>query len=171
MPSALGDGYEKYVNDAIEAEQLGFDGYGIGGLSVGESRGEMIPALAAALDHLPTTGNELGQAFRDPELEAKALEMARRGASTNGVAERVTFEKANVLRALEHYRKDGRSFDLVVVDPPRLVGEIGQGAGTERLDHLEDVAYRQAVATGGSAVDLVGGIADLLRAVGACHRR
>jgi alkanesulfonate monooxygenase SsuD/methylene tetrahydromethanopterin reductase-like flavin-dependent oxidoreductase (luciferase family) len=30
MPSALGDGYEKYVNDAIEAEQLGFDGYGSG---------------------------------------------------------------------------------------------------------------------------------------------
>lgn len=30
MPSALGDGYEKYVNDAIEAERLGFDGYGSG---------------------------------------------------------------------------------------------------------------------------------------------
>ncbi len=32
---------------------LDFDGYGIGGLSVGETRDEMIPALAAALDHWP----------------------------------------------------------------------------------------------------------------------
>ena len=32
---------------------LGFDGYGIGGLSVGETRDEMLPALAAALEHLP----------------------------------------------------------------------------------------------------------------------
>ena len=33
---------------------LDFDGYGIGGLSVGETRDEMIPALAAALEHLPS---------------------------------------------------------------------------------------------------------------------
>ncbi|MGH9124440.1 MAG: tRNA guanosine(34) transglycosylase Tgt [Acidimicrobiales bacterium] len=32
---------------------LGFDGYGIGGLSVGEPRSEMLPALAAALAVLP----------------------------------------------------------------------------------------------------------------------
>jgi queuine tRNA-ribosyltransferase len=32
---------------------LDFDGYGIGGLSVGESRDEMLPALEAALDELP----------------------------------------------------------------------------------------------------------------------
>ncbi|HEX7166164.1 MAG TPA: tRNA guanosine(34) transglycosylase Tgt, partial [Acidimicrobiales bacterium] len=33
--------------------ELDFAGYGIGGLSVGESRAEMLPALAAALDELP----------------------------------------------------------------------------------------------------------------------
>ncbi|MGN6694642.1 MAG: tRNA guanosine(34) transglycosylase Tgt [Aquihabitans sp.] len=33
--------------------EVGFDGYGIGGLSVGEPRHEMLPALAAALEHLP----------------------------------------------------------------------------------------------------------------------
>jgi len=32
---------------------VGFDGYGIGGLSVGEPRHEMIPALAAAVEELP----------------------------------------------------------------------------------------------------------------------
>ena len=33
--------------------EVGFDGYAIGGLSVGETRAEMIPALAAAIEHLP----------------------------------------------------------------------------------------------------------------------
>ena len=32
---------------------IGFDGYGIGGLSVGETRDEMAPALAAAIGELP----------------------------------------------------------------------------------------------------------------------
>ena len=30
MPNALADGFEKFVNDAIEVERLGFDGYGSG---------------------------------------------------------------------------------------------------------------------------------------------
>jgi queuine tRNA-ribosyltransferase len=33
--------------------EIGFDGYGIGGLSVGEPRDEMLPALEAALAELP----------------------------------------------------------------------------------------------------------------------
>ncbi|HEX2039192.1 MAG TPA: tRNA guanosine(34) transglycosylase Tgt [Acidimicrobiales bacterium] len=33
--------------------ELDFDGYGIGGLSVGEPRDEMLPALAATLEELP----------------------------------------------------------------------------------------------------------------------
>jgi queuine tRNA-ribosyltransferase len=41
------------AESARRTAELDFDGYGIGGLSVGESRAEMIPALAAALDHLP----------------------------------------------------------------------------------------------------------------------
>jgi queuine tRNA-ribosyltransferase len=41
----------------VSAEQtaaLDFDGYGIGGLSVGEPRAEMLPALAAAIELLPS---------------------------------------------------------------------------------------------------------------------
>ena len=47
------------VSEAMRAESaertvdLDFDGYGIGGLSVGETRAEMLPALAAAIEHLP----------------------------------------------------------------------------------------------------------------------
>ncbi len=32
---------------------IGFDGYAVGGLSVGESRDEMLPSITAATDHLP----------------------------------------------------------------------------------------------------------------------
>ena len=47
------------LDPALRAEsarrtvETGFDGYAIGGLSVGETREEMLPALAAALEHLP----------------------------------------------------------------------------------------------------------------------
>ena len=39
---------------ARRSAEIGFAGYGIGGLSVGETREEMLPALAAATDELPT---------------------------------------------------------------------------------------------------------------------
>lgn len=38
---------------AAETVAMGFDGYAVGGLSVGETRGEMLPALAAAVGPLP----------------------------------------------------------------------------------------------------------------------
>lgn len=47
------------VDEALRKEsaertvEIGFDGYGIGGLSVGEPRHEMLPALAAALEQVP----------------------------------------------------------------------------------------------------------------------
>ena len=42
------------TESARRTVEIGFDGYGIGGLSVGESRADMLPALAAALAELPT---------------------------------------------------------------------------------------------------------------------
>ena len=41
------------AESAARTVELGFDGYGIGGLSVGEPRSEMLPALAAAIAQLP----------------------------------------------------------------------------------------------------------------------
>jgi len=41
------------TESAERTAALGFDGYGIGGLSVGEPRSEMLPALAAAVAVLP----------------------------------------------------------------------------------------------------------------------
>jgi queuine tRNA-ribosyltransferase len=69
------------VSEAMRAEsarrtvEIGFDGYGIGGLSVGETRDEMLPALAAALEHLPTDRPRYLMGVGDPAslVEAVAL--------------------------------------------------------------------------------------------------
>lgn len=54
---------------------MGFDGYGIGGLSVGEERSEMLPALAAALAALPADRPRYLMGVGDPVslVEAVAL--------------------------------------------------------------------------------------------------
>ncbi len=54
---------------------LDFDGYGIGGLSVGESREEMLPALAAALAEIPADRPRYLMGVGDPIglVEAIAL--------------------------------------------------------------------------------------------------
>ena len=54
---------------------LDFDGYGIGGLSVGETRAEMLPALAAAIAHLPADRPRYLMGVGDPAslVEAVAL--------------------------------------------------------------------------------------------------
>jgi queuine tRNA-ribosyltransferase len=48
-----GTDLELRAESAARTAALEFDGYGIGGLSVGEPRDEMLPALAAALAELP----------------------------------------------------------------------------------------------------------------------
>lgn len=54
---------------------LDFDGYGIGGLSVGETRQEMLPALAAAMEVLPADRPRYLMGVGDPAslVEAVAL--------------------------------------------------------------------------------------------------
>jgi queuine tRNA-ribosyltransferase len=63
------------VESARRTVELGFDGYGIGGLSVGETRAEMLPALAAALSELPEDQPRYLMGVGDPAslVEAVAL--------------------------------------------------------------------------------------------------
>jgi queuine tRNA-ribosyltransferase len=63
------------AESAQRTAALGFDGYGIGGLSVGETRAEMLPALAAALEHLPTDRPRYLMGVGDPAalVESVAL--------------------------------------------------------------------------------------------------
>jgi queuine tRNA-ribosyltransferase len=69
------------IDEVLRAESaqrtvaLEFDGYAIGGLSVGETRGEMVPALGAALAHLPQDRPRYLMGVGDPAslVEAVAL--------------------------------------------------------------------------------------------------
>ena len=54
---------------------LEFDGYGIGGLSVGETREEMLPALAAALQHLPANRPRYLMGVGDPASLVEAVNL------------------------------------------------------------------------------------------------
>jgi queuine tRNA-ribosyltransferase len=60
---------------ASQTAALDFDGYGIGGLSVGEPRDQMLPALAAAVAELPPNRPRYLMGVGDPVtlLEAVAL--------------------------------------------------------------------------------------------------
>jgi len=63
------------AESAKRSVELEFDGYGIGGLSVGETREEMLPALAAAIEHLPADRPRYLMGVGDPAslIEAVAL--------------------------------------------------------------------------------------------------
>lgn len=54
---------------------LNFDGYGIGGLSVGETRAEMLPALEATLRELPTNRPRYLMGVGDPASLIEAVNL------------------------------------------------------------------------------------------------
>jgi len=61
------------AESAQRTVELGFDGYGIGGLSVGETRQQMLPALAAALAHLPPDRPRYLMGVGDPASLVEAV--------------------------------------------------------------------------------------------------
>jgi queuine tRNA-ribosyltransferase len=61
------------AESARQTASLDFDGYGIGGLSVGESRDEMVPALAAALGALPVDQPRYLMGVGDPAAVVEAV--------------------------------------------------------------------------------------------------
>jgi queuine tRNA-ribosyltransferase len=61
------------TESARRTVEVGFDGYGIGGLSVGETRAEMLPALAAALAELPTDQPRYLMGVGDPASLVEAV--------------------------------------------------------------------------------------------------
>ncbi len=69
------------ISEAMRAESaqrtvaLGFDGYGIGGLSVGEHRDEMLPALEAAIAHLPADRPRYLMGVGDPASMVEAVHL------------------------------------------------------------------------------------------------
>jgi queuine tRNA-ribosyltransferase len=63
------------VESASRTVDIGFDGYGIGGLSVGETRQEMGPALAAAISALPADRIRYLMGVGDPARLVDAVAM------------------------------------------------------------------------------------------------
>ncbi|MFN8024458.1 MAG: tRNA guanosine(34) transglycosylase Tgt [Acidimicrobiales bacterium] len=61
------------AESAQRTAELDFDGYGIGGLSVGETRAEMVPALAAAIAHLPADRPRYLMGVGDPASLVEAV--------------------------------------------------------------------------------------------------
>jgi 23S rRNA (cytosine1962-C5)-methyltransferase len=49
-----------------------------------------------------------------------ALDLARANAERNGVSDRLQFENANAYRMLEELQQQGRKFDVVILDPPKM---------------------------------------------------
>jgi queuine tRNA-ribosyltransferase len=92
---------------------LEFDGYGIGGLSVGETRAEMLPALAAAIEHLPSDRPRYLMGVGDPAslVEAVALGVdqfdcvMQTRLGRHGVA--LTNQGRYQVKALAHAEEDG----------------------------------------------------------------
>jgi queuine tRNA-ribosyltransferase len=58
---------------AEQTAALDFDGYGIGGLSVGETRAEMLPALAASIEPLPPDRPRYLMGVGDPASMVEAI--------------------------------------------------------------------------------------------------
>ena len=54
------------LESARRTLEIGFDGYAVGGLSVGETRTEMLPALASALAELPDDAPRYFMGLGDP---------------------------------------------------------------------------------------------------------
>ena len=69
------------IDEVMRAEsarrtvEVGFDGYALGGLSVGETRAEMLPAMAAALPHLPTDRPRYLMGVGDPARLVDAVDL------------------------------------------------------------------------------------------------
>lgn len=82
-----------------------------------------LPALAAGAQHVTFV-----------DSSGPALALAERGLP-DGMAERAHFEEGNVLRVLDHMARAGDSFDLVVLDPPKLVHKMGALRKGLRLYH------------------------------------
>jgi queuine tRNA-ribosyltransferase len=68
-----GTSEEMRSESAQRTVALDFDGYGIGGLSVGETRDEMVPALMAALAHLPADRPRYLMGVGDPASLVEAV--------------------------------------------------------------------------------------------------
>ncbi len=58
------------------------------------------------------------------DSSATAIQLAQANAELNGVADRAHFEQGNVFEALEKFQQSQELFDVVVLDPPKMVRHL-----------------------------------------------
>jgi len=67
------------------------------------------------------------------DASAEALELCRRNMALNGLpADRQTSLEGDVFQLLRKFRDEGRSFDLVVLDPPKFAPTVAQAGKAAR---------------------------------------
>ncbi len=66
------------------------------------------------------------------DSSAEALDLARENARRNGVEERTTWEEGDAFAVLREWRAAGRSFDVVILDPPKFAARTSQVAAATR---------------------------------------
>ena len=74
------------------------------------------------------------------DTSERALEIARRNAMANGLADRISFREADVFDLLAGYAVSGRRFDLVILDPPAFAKS--RGAVRKARDAYRVINYR-----------------------------
>lgn len=60
------------------------------------------------------------------DSSAESLDLSERAAADNGFADKIEHERADVFEILRRYREEGRTFDGIVVDPPKFVHSAAQ---------------------------------------------
>jgi 23S rRNA (cytosine1962-C5)-methyltransferase len=68
-----------------------------------------------------------GRSVLAVDVSAEALHMARSNAARNGLpTDRLRVLEADVFQALRRFRDEGRSFDMVILDPPKFAPTAAQ---------------------------------------------
>ncbi len=106
--------------------------------------GTLVPAAGTVLDAFCYTGAfslHAGAAGAAEVLgvdsSTPALEQAQRNAELNGFGDRCRFENGNVFNRLRHLQRQGRRFDVVVLDPPAFTHQ--RGAVDKALDGYREI--------------------------------
>jgi len=139
----------------------------IGGTSAEMTMKTVKLASAGSLDHLPDSGDELGRAFRDRELEARALELARAtgiGAQFGG---RYFALDVRVIRLPRHGASCPVGVGVSCSADRNALGRIDRdGIWLEELEHdpvrFLPAEYRTAAPQPGVPVDLNRPMAEIL---------
>lgn len=114
----------RYVVDAVEGQKTGW-------FSDQRDNRRLVASLAqgrTVLDAFSYVGGfglacaKAGaSAVRCVDSSEPAIESVRKGAELQGLGALITADKANVLRSLDHDAQEGRTYELVIVDPPKFV--------------------------------------------------